>query len=63
MKTYSVKIRAIIEKTYEIETDDPAIAEQVAHEIFTTETEPDVPETYEQETVSVDLTENLTETE
>lgn len=54
MPIYLVTIRATITKTYEIETDDPAIAEQVANEIFTTTAEEDVPEDYDQETLFVE---------
>ena len=54
MKTYRVTIRAVITKTYEIESDDPATAEGVAHEIFTCQNEPDVDEDYDQQTMSVE---------
>lgn len=54
MRTYFVTIRATITKTYEIETDNPATAESVAHEIFTTEKEPDIDQEYEQTTVNVE---------
>ena len=53
MKIYQVTIQATVTKTYEIETDDPATAETVAHEIFSFENEPDIEEKYEQQTISV----------
>lgn len=53
MKTYEVTIRAVLTKTYTIEADDEATAEVAAHEIFDIHNEPDIPESYDQETLDV----------
>ena len=56
MKTYEITIRATITKTYTVEAEDAGTAECVAHEIFVIQNEPDILESYEQETVDVELT-------
>lgn len=50
-ETYSVKIRAIVVKTVEVEASDEDEAIERAHEMFSVTC--DGPEDYEQETVSV----------
>jgi len=57
MKTYEVTIRATITKTYTIEAEDASTAETVAHEVFVVTNEQDIPESYDQETMDVELIE------
>ena len=53
MKTYGVRIKAEVTKTYIVEAESEEEAIDTAHEIFTTDCD-DVEEQYEQETLSIE---------
>ena len=51
MKTYDVKIRAIVEKTIRVEADDERAAVERAHQEFTVSAETE--ENYDEDTIWV----------
>ena len=53
-KTYEVVIRATITKTYTIEADDDIEANNIVYDIFDLHTEAGIPETYNQEVLSIE---------